>query len=517
MNTIFHVDVNSAFLSWSALKKLQEDPGSVDLRTVPSAVGGDVHTRHGIITAKSIPAKKYGVQTGEPVVKALAKCPDLILVKSDFATYRMYSSLFMDILRSYTPYVQQASIDEAYMDVSSLVTDSPVVPHVSRSGTASAASSSGNSGNCPDEPEMTERSKKPEKPGMTEKFEKPEMPERSEKPEIPGMPERSENLDKPERSENPGMPKRPEMLAREIADRIRQELGFTVNVGISTNKFLAKMASDFSKPDRIHTLYPEEISQKLWPLPIGELHGCGHATAARLQNIGISTIGDAAAADLTILQTILGIKTGKYIHDRANGIDFSEVDYHEREAKSYSNEMTTSEDIDRQNYQSLAVPILKKLSSKVSSRLKKAGVCGSTVFIMVKTGNFRRFSHQTRIMSSTNDESEIYAAAEKLLSELLFGSDESVTHRQSSKDSGTGGSEEAGLFARGEVLRLIGVGVTSLDDGQNRQMTLNDWMQISKEQEVKTEKNRKLDRMLRQVQNKYGSSVLRRGAGKTEN
>ena len=114
---IFHVDVNSAFLSWSALKQLEEDPNAVDLRTIPSAVGGDVKTRHGVITAKSIPAKKYGVQTGEPVVKALQKCPNLVLVKSDFETYRKYSHALIEILSRYTPIIQQVSIDEAYLDV----------------------------------------------------------------------------------------------------------------------------------------------------------------------------------------------------------------------------------------------------------------------------------------------------------------------------------------------------------------------------------------------------------------
>ena len=99
---IFHVDVNSAFLSWSAVRRLEENPSVLDLRTVPSAVGGEVQTRHGVITARSIPAKKYGVKTGEPVVKALQKCPNLIMVKSDFATYREYSAAFMSILREYS-------------------------------------------------------------------------------------------------------------------------------------------------------------------------------------------------------------------------------------------------------------------------------------------------------------------------------------------------------------------------------------------------------------------------------
>ena len=227
---IFHVDVNSAFLSWSALKRLEEDPGSLDLRTIPSAVGGDVKTRHGVITAKSIPAKKYGVQTGEPVVKALQKCPQLVLVPSDFETYRKYSRAMMEILARYTPLLQQMSIDEAFLDLS-------------------------------------ERISPRDREGALE-------------------------------------------LARQIRDTVRQELGFTVNVGISNNKLLAKMASDFQKPDRTHTLYPEEVPAKMWPLPINDLYGCGKQTARKLQLVGINTIGDAAAADLELLQTVLGERTG---------------------------------------------------------------------------------------------------------------------------------------------------------------------------------------------------------------
>ncbi|MBR2256438.1 MAG: DNA polymerase IV [Blautia sp.] len=410
MRTIFHVDVNSAFLSWTAIKQLEDNPGSTDLRTVPSAVGGDVETRHGIITAKSIPAKRYGIQTGEPVVKALAKCPDLILVKSDFVTYRKYSSLMMALLRTYTPYVEQASIDEAYLDVS----------------------------------------------GITASF----------------------NGDVP-------------ALARDIADRIKNDLGFTVNVGISTNKFLAKMASDFSKPDKVHTLYPDEIQEKLWPLPIGQLHGCGSATAKKLQNIGIYTIRDAAGTDLLILQNILGSKAGAYIHERANGRDHSEVAYQEREAKSYSNETTTAEDIDKNNYERLAVPILKELSSKVSARLQKDHVRGATVSVAVKTGNFQRHSRQAALNTSTDSKDELFSQAKILMHNLLFGSD--------------------GLFRKGEVIRLIGVGISNLEHGENQQMTLLEWMQLNERQTRQKEKNDKLDRMLEMVQKKYGADALKKG------
>ena len=125
---IFHIDVNSAFLSWSAVKQLEENPDAVDLRTIPSAVGGDVKTRHGVITAKSIPAKKFGIKTGEPVMTALRKCPDLVLVKSDFTTYRRFSHAFIGILETYGGTVEQASIDEAYLELTETVQEAGILP-----------------------------------------------------------------------------------------------------------------------------------------------------------------------------------------------------------------------------------------------------------------------------------------------------------------------------------------------------------------------------------------------------
>ena len=363
--TIFHIDVNSAFLSWSALKQLQENPGSIDLRTIPSAVGGDIRTRHGIITAKSIPAKAYHVQTGEPVVRALEKCPQLVLVPSDFKTYRRYSAQFISILREYTDQIQQASIDEAYMDASGLVRD------------------------------------------------------------------RSEAL----------------KLAGAIKDAVRSRLGFTVNVGISVNKFLAKMASDFEKPDKVHTLYPEEVREKMWPLDVRDLYGCGAATAQRLYDLGLKTIGALAVCDEALLKSILGEKRGEYIHRRANGMDDSSVETIRQEAKSYSNETTTPADIDRNNYETNAVPILRELSNKVAGRLKKDGVFGSTCFVQVKTGGFQRHSRQLRMKQSSNDGSVLLETASSLMRELT---------RE--------------LFDRGEVLRLIGVGVSGIDHGENAVM-----------------------------------------------
>ena len=167
---IFHIDVNSAFLSWEAVRRISQ--GENDIRLIPSAIGGDRDKRTGVILAKSIPAKKYGIKTGEPVAMALRKCPDLFLARPDFRLYEQSSKAFMDIVRSYAPVVEKYSIDECFADFSG-----------------------------------------------TQKI----YPD-------------------------------PIALAYLIKDRIRDELGFTVNMGIGDCKLLAKMASDFEKPDKVHTL-----------------------------------------------------------------------------------------------------------------------------------------------------------------------------------------------------------------------------------------------------------------------
>ena len=465
---IFHIDVNSAFLSWSAVKRLREDPSAVDLRLIPSAVGGDVRTRHGVITAKSIPAKKYGVTTGEPVVSALKKCPQLVLVPSDFKTYREYSRQFIEILRKYAAEVEKVSIDEAFLDM----TDSA-------------------------------------------KYFKAQI--------------------------EAGEPY-PYCAAEHIKNEIRDTLGFTVNVGISTNKILAKCASDFTKPDKIHTLYPEEIGEKLWPLPVGDLFGCGRKTAEKLRTMGIKTIGDLAQTDLSLLKSILGSKAAEYLHNNANGISESPVKSVREQAKSYSNETTTGEDISSANYEAIALPILHRLAEKVASRLLKDNVRANTVYCIVKTGEFQRHTRQTRLPASTNDPAVITKSAEKLMSSLLTGPD--------------------GLFAAGQVLRLIGVGCSGIDDSPYTQLDLFSWVKEKQAEDVRREeerraeterrekqrqaeeerrekerqaeekrrqeelrakektdeelrkreeKQRKLDEMLSKVQKKYGTKALRKG------
>ena len=117
---IFHIDVNSAFLSWTAVEQLKNG-SKVDLREIPAIIGGDQSSRHGIVLAKSSLAKSYGIQTGEPVVNAFRKCPNLVTAPPNHKMYREKSRMLMDFLRTYTKKIEQVSVDECYMDFTELV------------------------------------------------------------------------------------------------------------------------------------------------------------------------------------------------------------------------------------------------------------------------------------------------------------------------------------------------------------------------------------------------------------
>lgn len=332
---IFHIDVNSAFLSWEAVYRLFHKGGKLDLREIPSAVGGDMSMRHGIILAKSIPAKKYNIKTGETILEAQQKCPELVLVPPNYGLYEQCSAAFMDILKEYSDTVEQYSIDEAFVDMTST---------------------------C----------------------------------HLFGTPEETAEL---------------------IKNRIREELGFTVNIGISCNKLLAKMASDFKKPDRVHTLYPEEIERKMWPLAVSDLFFVGRATAKKLITMGIRTIGELAASDPKWLKTILK-KQGEIIWGFANGIDCSPVLSQPAPNKGYGNSTTTPFDVmDIPN----AKKVLLALAETVGTRLRNDQVQIEVVAVGIRYSDLSYVSHQKRLRSGTNLTLEIYEAACDLFMELWNG------------------------------------------------------------------------------------------------
>ncbi len=332
---IFHVDANSAFLSWSAAYRVKVLGETEDLREVPSVVAGDRESRHSIILAKSGPAKKYGIQTGEPLFQALEKCPQLRIVEPDYPLYVEASRHFVAMLKEFSPAVQQYSIDEAWVDMT---------------GTGRLWGS-------------------------------------------------------------------PRLAAEKMRQRINDELGFTVNIGISSNKLLAKMAGDFEKPNKVHTLFPEEMESKFWPLPVRDLFLVGSATERKLKMLGIYTIGDLARADVHVLKKRLG-KHGETIWHFANGRNAEAVTPEPAENKGYGNSITTAQDVvtHEQGHQ-----VLLSLCETVASRMRKDGKCGSCLSIHLRTNAFQHYSHQATLTGATNITSEIFEAACRIFDEAWDG------------------------------------------------------------------------------------------------
>ena len=333
IRTIFHIDVNSAFLSWTAVKMISQ--GQPDVRLVPAVVSGDPDDRRSIVTAKSIPAKKFGINTAEPLSMALRKCPGLIVVHSDFGWYKECSRGFIAICRKYSPVLQQFSIDECFLD-------------------------------------------------MTFRL----------------------------------FGRDPVEVAGELKDEIYRTLGFTVNVGVAHNKLLAKMASDFEKPDKVHTLWEDEIPSKMWPLPVRDLLWVGKQTEAKLTSYGINTIGELAKTPETYLARMLGDKFGHQIHLSANGIDDSPVVTEADEPKSYSNEhtlpkdLTDPEQVDR---------ILFNLACHVGYRIRRDNFYARGVSVFVKDKDFHTVSRQGQMPQPTNVTALILFAARGLLSQIWSG------------------------------------------------------------------------------------------------
>ena len=389
---IFHVDANSAFLSWTAAYKIKVLGESVDIREIPSVVAGDKASRHSIILAKSTPAKKYGIQTGEPLFQALEKCPNLVIVPPDYELYVEASRHFVKMLRQFSPVVEQYSIDEAWVDMTG-----------------------------------TER--------------------------LWGS---------------------PRLAAEKMRQRIWEELGFTVNVGISSNKLLAKMAGDFEKPNKVHTLFPEEVPDKFWPLPVRDLFLVGAATERKLHMMGIRTIGDLAHADVVLLKKRLG-KHGETIWHFANGRNADAVVPEPAENKGYGNSTTTAQDVVTSEQ---AHQVLLSLCETVANRMRRDGKCGSCVSIHLRTNEFHHFSHQTMLCGATNITGALFEAACRVFDEAWDG----VT-----------------------PLRQLGVQVTRLSDEPYQQFDL-----FSGLTPVQYEKKLRLDETVDALRDKFGEDVIRR-------
>lgn len=330
---IFHIDVNSAFLSWTAVKLMNE--GQADIRLIPSVVSGDPNDRRSIISAASVPAKRLGIKTAEPVSMAIRKYPDLVIVRGDWEWYRRCSEGFIEICRSYSPVLQQFSIDECFID-------------------------------------MTLR--------------------------------------------NWG--EDPVDIANRLKSEVRNKLGFTVNVGIGSNKLLAKMASEFEKPDKVHTLWEEEIHEKMWPLDVRELLWVGKKTEEKLKMYGIHTIGDLAQRSVGSLTRLVGKKFASQLHDNANGRDDSPVETEVPEAKSISAERTFPNDIGTEKEVDRA---LFNVACVVAHRLRRAEFHASCISAFIKYKDFSTVQRQHQITQPTDITAVILNEARVMVRDIWDG------------------------------------------------------------------------------------------------
>ncbi len=389
---ILHVDVNNAFLSWTAVNMLKNGY-PVDIRTIPSIIGGDEERRSGIVLAKSPIAKKFGIVTGEPIYFAKQKCNKLEIFKGDFTVFQKASNDLFNILSEYTDIIERFSIDECFLDLTHFLNGRKLID-----------------------------------------------------------------------------------VAYEINSRVEKELGFTVNIGVSSNKLLAKMASDFEKPNKVHTLYEYEIEDKMWQLPVSELFMIGRKTVPKLYNLRIKTIGDLAKTNKDFLLKKFG-KHGLLMWNYSNGIDDSEVNNKIEEPKSIGNSVTLPSDV---NSIDEIFKIIVALSEQVAFRLRKHSLLANTVNVQLRTKDFNDYSHQKQLKIATSSTKEILETAKEILFEMY----------------------------KSEPIRLVGVRVDNLENKNEIQLSLfsND---------LNYEKQEKLDTVLDNLKNKYGYNAISR-AGELE-
>jgi len=386
---ILHIDVNNAFLSWTAIEMLKNGE-NLDIRTIPSAVGGDESRRSGIVLAKSTKAKEFGIKTGETLYSARQKCPALKVYPSNYKIYSKYSDSLYNLLLEYTDKIERFSVDECFLDMTGYLMKDTL-------------------------------------------------------------------LNK----------------ANEISKCVKEELGFTVNIGVANNKLLAKMASDFQKPDKVHTLFKNEIEDKMWNLPVSELFMLGRKTVPKLYNMNIKTIGELAKVDKNLLIKKFG-KHGQVMWEYANGIDEAEVVYKAEKPKGIGNSVTLPMDI---GDITKLEEVLLALTEQVTYRLRSYDLLANVVNVQLRTNSFVDFSHQKKLEVATSNTKDIYLKAKELLNEM---------------------------YPKNTLIRLVGVRVDSL--------VSKDEIQLSFFSQEVSEKQGNIDKVVDDLKNKYGyNSITRAG------
>ncbi|WAW15153.1 DNA polymerase Y family protein [Peptostreptococcus equinus] len=390
----FHIDVNSAYLSWEAARRLRSDKKALDIRKVASVISGNPDKRSGIVLAKSEVAKIFGIKTGESIKTAREKCPNIYVIAADFDLYIESSKKLMQLLRTYSPNVYQYSIDEAFIDMT---------------GTGRLFGD-------------------------------------------------------------------PVICADNMRKKVYEELGFTINIGISENMVLAKMAGDFSKPNKTHTLFKNEIEKKLWPLPIEDLFFVGRKTSKKLRNIGITNIGELANMNISVLRKYFN-KHGEIIYNHANGLDGYDFLKKGSKEKSIGNSTTTAFDIEDRK---TAKHLILSLAETVCARLRHKDMKAKVVSLEFLNTDFKRYSMQKKMEFGTNSITIIYECACSIFDNLWDG----------------------------RPIRHIGVSTSKIFDKQIDQINFLDIISNEK----LNQKELKLYSAIDSIRDKYGTESIQRAS-----
>ena len=387
---VMHIDVNNAFLSWTAVDLLKKGY-PIDIMNIESIIGGDESKRHGIVLAKSMVAKSKGVKTAETIRDAKRKCNDLKIFPPNHKLYSEMSNKLFELIGNYTPDIEKLSVDECFIDYTKV-----------------------------------------------------------------------ENLYGD-----------PIKFAYKLKKEIKDTLGFTVNIGIANNKLCAKMASDFLKPDRVHTLFSYEIEKKMYPLPIEELYGVGKSSSKKLRELNINTIGDLAQTNPQILYKYFKNQTERLINS-AKGIDDSVIVSKRPEAEGISNSTTTSHNL---NTLDEIYEYLYPLVENVSVSLRKKNKYASQVGVVLKDKYFKTYSHQRKLKNPTSNTDEIYSIAKGLVKELW--------------------NEEG--------IRLVGVSLSKFSNSLNYQISLFEDIK-------EVESNNELDKVVDKLKSIYGNNIINKAS-----
>ena len=387
-----HIDVNNAFLSWSAIDLLRKGH-PYDIRYTEAIIGGDEKSRHGIVLAKSMVAKSRGVKTAETIKEARRKCKHLEVYPPNFKFYKFMSNSLFNLISKYTNDIEILSIDECFIDYTK-------IKHLY---------------------------------GDEIRF------------------------------------------AYKLKKEIKDTLGFTVNIGIANNKLCAKMASDFLKPDKVHTLYMYEVKDKMYPLDINDLYGIGKKTTEKLRRLNINTIGELANADINILSKYFKNQAPKMI-ESAKGISSNIIVSKRKEASSISKSVTLPYNL---NSIEEINKVLYKLVESISNTLKKQNKYASSVGVQLKDKNFLTYSHQKKLENVSNEINDIYNISKIILKEMY----------------------------KEEPIRLVGISINKIANKNNYQISMFDNIE-------EKELDYKLDKVIIKINKQYGKNTIKKGIDK---